>query len=39
LRTSKTSMMPEGMLRNYTDEQVRDLLRYLASDEQVPLAK
>ncbi|MBT4867146.1 MAG: c-type cytochrome [Planctomycetaceae bacterium] len=36
LRTSKTSMMPEGMLRTYSDEQVRDLLLYLASDGQVP---
>jgi putative membrane-bound dehydrogenase-like protein len=37
LRTSKTSMMPEGMLRIYSDEQVRDLLLYLASPQQVPL--
>lgn len=33
--TSKVSMMPEGMLRNLTDEQFRDLLAYLASDAQV----
>lgn len=33
--TSKVSMMPEGMLRNLTDEQFRDLLAYLASDSQV----
>ena len=37
LVTSRQSMMPEGMLRQYTDQQVRDLLRYLASPEQVPL--
>ena len=37
LQTSKTSMMPEGMLRIYSDEQVRDLLLYLASPQQVPL--
>ena len=37
LVTSRQSMMPEGMLRQYSDEQVRDLLRYLASPEQVPL--
>jgi putative membrane-bound dehydrogenase-like protein len=36
MRTSKTSMMPEGMLRVYSDEQVRDLLLYLASPQQVP---
>ena len=36
LRTSKTSMMPEGMLRKHSDEQVRDLLVYLASPQQVP---
>jgi putative membrane-bound dehydrogenase-like protein len=36
MRTSKTSMMPEGMLRIYSDEQVRDLLLYLASPQQVP---
>jgi hypothetical protein len=30
-------MMPEGMLRSLTDEQVRDLLVYLAGPEQVPL--
>ena len=33
--TSRVSMMPEGMLRNLTDEQFRDLLAYLASDSQV----
>lgn len=33
--TSKVSMMPEGMLRDLTDEQFRDLLAYLASDSQV----
>jgi putative membrane-bound dehydrogenase-like protein len=38
LRTSKTSMMPEGMLRTYTDQQVRDLLLYLASEGQVEQA-
>ena len=37
LVTSRQSMMPEGMLRQYSDQQVRDLLRYLASPEQVPL--
>ena len=30
-------MMPDGMLQNYTDDQVRDLLVYLGSSEQVPL--
>ena len=35
--TSNTSMMPEGMLRDFTDQQVRDLLVYLGHSEQVPL--
>jgi putative heme-binding domain-containing protein len=37
LTTNNISMMPEGMLRSLTDEQVRDLLVYLAGPEQVPL--
>lgn len=37
LRTSHTSMMPEGMLQTLTDDQIRDLLVYLASEEQVVL--
>jgi len=37
LVTSNTSMMPEGMLRTFTDQQLRDLLVYLASSQQVPL--
>ena len=35
LMTSNQSMMPEGMLRSYSDRQVRDLVRYLASPTQV----
>ncbi|MEO2046628.1 MAG: PVC-type heme-binding CxxCH protein [Pirellulales bacterium] len=31
LRTSHTSMMPEGLLRKFSDKQVRDLLLYLRS--------
>jgi putative membrane-bound dehydrogenase-like protein len=34
--TSGKSMMPDGMLHNYTDDQVRDLLVYLGRSEQVP---
>ncbi len=37
LSTSKVSMMPEGMLRTFTDQEIRDLLVYLASEEQVAL--
>ena len=37
LVTSNVSMMPEGMLRSFTDEQIRDLLVYLAGDDQVVL--
>jgi len=35
LKTSNTSMKPEGMLRDYNNEQVRNLLLYLASPQQV----
>jgi len=34
---SNVSMMPEGLLRSFTDQQIRDLLIYLASDDQVSL--
>jgi putative heme-binding domain-containing protein len=34
---SAASMMPEGMLDKLTNEEVRDLVAYLASPEQVPL--
>ena len=36
---SPVSMMPEGMLDKLTSEEVRDLIVYLASPEQVPLPK
>tara|TARA_B100001123_G_scaffold422095_1_gene530531 strand:- start:2150 stop:3568 length:1419 start_codon:yes stop_codon:yes gene_type:complete len=35
LITSNKSMMPEGMLGSYSNSQVRDLVRYLASPQQV----
>ena len=34
LKTSTTSMMPEGMLRNYSDDEVRDLILYPAGPHQ-----
>jgi putative heme-binding domain-containing protein len=37
IQTSRLSMMPEGMLHALRDEQVRDLLLYLRSEDQVPL--
>jgi putative membrane-bound dehydrogenase-like protein len=37
LKTSNTSMMPEGMLRNYSDDEVRDLILYLAAPQQISL--
>jgi len=37
IRTSDVSMMPEGMLQNFSDRQVRDLLVYLAGPGQVPI--
>jgi len=39
IRTSDVSMMPEGMLQNFSDSQVRDLLVYLAGPGQVPLPR
>src|SRR5262249_31413423 len=33
---SPISLMPEGQLSRLTDEEVRDLIAYLASPEQVP---
>ena len=33
--TGNKSLMPEGMLNSFKDEEVRDLLRYLQSDTQV----
>lgn len=36
-KVSPLSMMPEGMLQKLTAGEVRDLLGYLASSEQVPL--
>ncbi len=37
IETSELSMMPEGMLDAFSTEQIRDLVRYLASPEPVPL--
>jgi putative heme-binding domain-containing protein len=36
-KTSRVSIMPEGMLQKLTEEQVRDLIAYLSSPGQVPL--
>jgi putative membrane-bound dehydrogenase-like protein len=36
---SSVSMMPEGMLDKLTNDEVRDLIAYLGSPEQVPLPK
>jgi cytochrome c1 len=32
-------MMPEGLLEKLTNEEVRDLIAYLASAQQVPLPR
>ena len=37
LIASEKSMMPDGMLSTLTDNQIRDLLVYLASEDQVAL--
>ena len=39
LETSNKSMMPDGMLRSFTDEEVRDLILYLANPKQVALTQ
>ena len=36
MKTTKLSMMPNGLLRSFSDEQIRDLVVYLASPDQVP---
>ena len=38
IETSKKSMMPDGLLQTYTEEQVRDLVRYLTADNQVAIS-
>jgi putative membrane-bound dehydrogenase-like protein len=38
LKASNQSMMPEGLFERLTDEEVRDLVAYLASKVQVPAA-
>ena len=37
LRQSKLSMMPEGLLDQLKDQEVRDILYYLSRPGQVPL--
>ena len=39
LTVTKQSMMPEGLLKNLTAEEVRDLIAYLRHATQVPLPK
>ncbi len=37
-KNSQSSLMPEGLLQNLSDEQIRNLAAYLMSTEQAPLA-
>ncbi len=37
MKPSPLSVMPDGLLQNLTDEQIRDLIAYLMSPVQVPL--
>ncbi len=37
LKPQSTSLMPDGQLQTLSEEQVRDLVRYLQSPVQVPL--
>ena len=36
-KTSTLSLMPDGLFQNLTEDQVRDLIAYLMSPDQVPL--
>jgi putative membrane-bound dehydrogenase-like protein len=38
MQSTQSSLMPEGLFQNLSDEQIRDLAAYLMSTEQVPLA-
>ena len=38
-KTSSLSLMPEGLLSNLRDEEVRDLVGYLMSPRQVELPR
>jgi putative heme-binding domain-containing protein len=38
-KQSANSLMPDGQLQNFTAEQIRDLIGYLMSSDQVPLPK
>ena len=37
IKTSSLSMMPDGQWDTLSDDEVRDLVKYLATKEQVPL--
>ena len=37
--TSPTSMMPDGLLQSLSEDDIRDLVAYLASPTQVPLPR
>ena len=37
IKPTTTSMMPKGLLEGLTDQQLRDMAAYLASEAQVPL--
>ncbi|HWL07025.1 MAG TPA: PVC-type heme-binding CxxCH protein [Planctomicrobium sp.] len=37
MKTTSVSLMPEGLLQNLTPDQIRDLICYLMSSQQVPL--
>ena len=36
LRATKLSLMPEGQLKDYTDQQIRDLFAYLRATQPLP---
>ncbi len=38
-KQSESSLMPDGLLQNLTQQQMRDLIAYLMSNDQVPLAE
>jgi len=39
MEASRLSLMPEGQLDRMTDEEIRDLVAYLAAEAQVPLSE
>jgi putative heme-binding domain-containing protein len=37
MKATASSLMPEGLFQNFSDDEIRDLAAYLMSSEQSPL--